>query len=172
MARTGGILLVAVIAASIVVVGLQRTSHRAHAAARLASETCHFIILPGHSDTKSYTYADGDTVTVHSQLYESIDTVTGEYCGQLESITTISDNGHGAPVYGMGMDELVFRLPNGQYPGVGGGHLGYSNAFTGTSALQPIAETTTCAAPGGSFAPKDHNLPTITTGAANYCPPQ
>lgn len=159
-------LMLLAVASAVAVAGFlvaPRTSH----AAPLASERCIFIILAGHSDTKSHTYTDSDTVTVHSQLYESEDNVTGDYCGQLESITTISDNGRGAPLYGWGGNELIYRQTNGQYGGVGGGYYSYSNNF----ALQPIIETTACAAPGGSFAPKDGE-PAINTGAANYCPPQ
>lgn len=150
----------------VAVAGFLVAPRPAHAAP-LVSEQCIFVVLPGHSDTKSQTYADGDTVTVHSQLYEAKDNVTGGYCGQLESITTISDNGRGAPLYGWGGNELVYRQSNGQYVGEGGGYYTYSNNFS----LPSIAETTACAAPGGSFAPKDGE-PAINTGAANYCPPQ
>jgi hypothetical protein len=144
-----------------------RAAPPAHAAPRVVGGQCVFLILPGHSDTQSYTCADGDMVTVHSQLYEYRDNLTGDYCGELESITTISDNGRGAPVYGFGGNELVYHLPNGGYGAEGGGYVGYSNALYPPS----VAETTDCAAPGGSFGPKDGE-PAINTGAANYCPLQ
>lgn len=159
----GAIAIVGVIAFA----GFLVAPRLSHAAARVIGGGCTFIILPGHSDTKSHTYADGDTVTVHSQLYEYYEPLARQYCGQLESITTITDDGQGAPIYGFGENEIVYRLPNGQYGGEGGGPDGYSNAIT----LQPIIVTTTCAAPAGAFSPKDGE-PGINTGAANYCPPQ
>jgi hypothetical protein len=163
--KRAGPLAAILVASLMAVVPVPVAMARAHAAAPQTTEHCVWISLPGHSDTKSHTYADGDTVTVHSQLYEYEDTLTGDPCGELESSTSISDNGHGAALYGQGMNELVFLQSNGTYSAVGEVVDGYSDAIS----LQPIAETTSCAAPGGGFTPSDGE-PAITTGAANYCP--
>lgn len=168
--RVVGTLAAVAVVGAIAVAGFLLAARLTHAAARLTSEQCKFVILPGHSDTKSYTYADGDTVTVHSQLYEDMDTVTQQFCGEMESITTVSDNGRGAPLKGLGADELNYRQPDGTYKPETFGVPGTSNTIPPI----PITETTNCAAPGGIFWPDWPKVgePVIRTGAANYCPPQ